>query len=401
MTDHSSAIETAIERSDADDFYTLPISALIPALTSAFDLKGIYPKGHALRTCAIGMQLGAKIGLSEANLADLYYALLFASDCTSMHLNGPNGFQYELATRLVQYFDLPYEVARLICVGHDGQEETGSKEGLRGENVVLSLVISHAIALASRADQYVYAAAVRALSQRSETSVDSDIVRVLKLLEASIAVWYELTSSELLSLVITLEPRQCVVSDKGLTIDGICLAFAQIADARSPALFAHSVSVARLSASMAKLMGLEPKCIKLLQRAALVHDIGKIGISTSILEKSEDLTLDEWSDIHRHPRYTKEILDKIPGFDEISAIAVAHHERLDGTGYPCGLSASELTLPTRILTVADIYDALTSQRPYRRPLGREEAFLIMNLEAPRALDQGCLDALAMVTSCDS
>jgi HD-GYP domain-containing protein (c-di-GMP phosphodiesterase class II) len=88
----------------------------------------------------------------------------------------------------------------------------------------------------------------------------------------------------------------------------------------------------------------------------------------------------------------------IPGFDEISAIAVAHHEKLDGSGYPCGLNASELPLPARILTVADIYDALSSQRPYRRPLGREEALAIMNREAPRALDQGCLDALAMATS---
>ena len=94
----------------------------------------------------------------------------------------------------------------------------------------------------------------------------------------------------------------------------------------------------------------------------------------------------------------------IPGFDEISAIAVAHDEKLDGSGYPCGLNASELPLPARILTVADIadiYDALSSQRPYRRPLGREEALAIMYRETPRALDQGCLDALATVTSHDS
>ncbi|WP_183981344.1 HD-GYP domain-containing protein [Tunturiibacter gelidoferens] len=148
-------------------------------------------------------------------------------------------------------------------------------------------------------------------------------------------------------------------------------------------------------------MGLDRKKIKLLQRAALVHDIGKIGVRYPVLEKSEALTLDEWKDIHRHPSYTKEILDMIPGFDEISAIAVTHHEKLDGSGYPCGLNASELPLPARILTVADIYDALSSQRPYRRPLGHEEALAIMYREAPRALDQGCSDALATVTSRDS
>jgi HD-GYP domain-containing protein (c-di-GMP phosphodiesterase class II) len=206
--------------------------------------------------------------------------------------------------------------------------------------------------------------------------------------------------SEPLPHVISLEPRHCNSSDEGLSVHGICLALAQIADTRCPGLLAHSVSVARLAVAIAKLMGLNPKSIKLLQRAATVHDIGKVGIPNTVLEKSEALTSDEWREIQRHPRYTKEILDMIPGFEAISTVAVAHHERLDGSGYPCGLSASELTLPTRILTVADIYDALTSQRPYRRPLGREEAILIMNREAPGALDHGCLDALATVTSYD-
>jgi putative nucleotidyltransferase with HDIG domain len=401
MSDRSSAVERTSEESGADDFYFLPISTLIPALTFAFDLKETYPKGHALRICAIGMQLGAKIGLPEGALANLYYALLFASDCTSLLLDGPNGFRYELATRFVQYIDLPHEVARLICRGHECWEETAPKEGPRDEQqFVLPFIINRAIALASGADQYVQAFAINALSHRSEISVDSDIVRAL-LLKAPIAVWDDLTSPELLSHVIALEPRHRNPPDKGLTIEGICLAFAQIADTRYPASFAHSVGVARIAVSIAKLMGLEPKNIKLLERAALVHDIGKVGIRSAVLEKSEALTFDEWSDIRRHPRCTKEILDKIPGFDEISAIAVAHHEKLDGSGYPCGLSASDLTLPARILTVADIYDALSSQRPYRGPLEREEALVLMSREAPGAIDQGCVDALAAVTSHDS
>lgn len=400
MSDHSSGVERISERSGADDFYPLPISALIPALTSAFDLKETYPKGHALRICAIGMQLGAKIGLPEVALANLYYALLFVSDCTSLLLDGPNGFRYELATRFVQYIDLPNEVARLIGRGHERWEETVPQVGLRPEQkFVLPLIINRAIALASGADQYVQAAAINALSHRSQIS-DSDIDRALKLLCAPTAVWDDLTSSELLSHVMALEPRHRNPADKGLTIDGICLAFAQIADTRSAASFAHSVGVARVAVSIAKLMGLEPKSIKLLERAALVHDIGKIGIRGAVLEKSDALTFDEWSDIRRHPRYTKEILGKIPGFDEISAIAVAHHEKLDGSGYPYGLTASELSLPARILAVADIYDALLSLRPYRQPLGRDEALVVMNREAPGALDQACLNALEVAANHD-
>jgi HD-GYP domain-containing protein (c-di-GMP phosphodiesterase class II) len=401
MTDHSSVLKRSLETLDVDDFYTSPISTLIPALTSAFDLRGIRRRGHALRTCAIGMQLGAKIGLADGDLQNLYYALLFASDCTLIHLNRPNGFRYELASRFAQYFALSPEIACLICATPHCRGENEGTQGLRKNRPVLALIISVAMALASGIDQCVYADAINTLLHRPETSIVSDTVLALSSSEIPMVVWDELTSSELLSHVIALEPRHRDFSDKRLTIDGICLAFALIADSNSAGFIAHSVGVSRVAVSIAKLMGLDRKKIKLLQRAALVHDIGKIGVRYAVLEKSEALTLDEWRDIHRHPSYTKEILDMIPGFDEISAIAVAHHEKLDGSGYPCGLNASELPLPARILTVADIYDALSSQRPYRRPLGREEALAIMYREAPRALDQGCLDALATVTSHDS
>ncbi|MGF7179822.1 HD-GYP domain-containing protein [Tunturiibacter psychrotolerans] len=398
MTDHSLLPIRSLETLDVDDFYTSPISTLIPALTSAFDLRGIRRRGHSLRTCAIGMQLAAKIGLADDDLQNLYYALLFASDCTLIHLNRTNGFRYELATRFVQYFALSPEIACLICATPHCRGENEGMQGFRKNRPVLALIISVAIALASGVDQCVYAAAINTLLHRPETSIVSDTVLELSSSESPMVVWDELTSSELLSHVIALEPRRSNFSDRRLTIDGICLAFALIADSNSAGFIAHSVGVARVAVSIAKLMGLDRKNIKLLQRAALVHDIGKIGVRYAVLEKSEALTLDEWRDIHRHPGYTKKILDMIPGFDEISAIAVAHHEKLDGSGYPCGLNASELPLPARILTVADIYDALSSQRPYRRPLGREEALAIMNREAPRALDQGCLDALAMATS---
>src|ERR1700733_10188661 len=179
MTDHSSAVERAIERSDTDDFYTLPMSALIPALTSAFDLRGIRRRGHALRTCAIGMQLGAKIGLADDDLQNLYYALLFASDCTLIHLNRPNGFRYELATRFAQYLALSPEIACLICATPHCRGENEGTQGLRKNRPVLTLIISVAIALASGIDQCIYAAAINTLLHRLEAPIVSDTVLAL------------------------------------------------------------------------------------------------------------------------------------------------------------------------------------------------------------------------------
>ena len=140
------------------------------------------------------------------------------------------------------------------------------------------------MALASGIDQCVYAAAMNTPLRRPETSIVSDTVLALSSSEIPTVVWDELTSSELLSHVIALEPRHRDFSDKKLTIDGICLAFALIADSNSASFIAHSVGVARVAVSIAKLMGLDRKKIKLLQRAALVHDIRKIGVRTLFLK---------------------------------------------------------------------------------------------------------------------
>ena len=208
-------------------------------------------------------------------------------------------------------------------------------------------------------------------------------------------LWKDLRTQELLSHVIDLEPTglhavvDCAVED-------ICVAFAEVVDAKSPFTFAHSTSVASIAVSIAEKMGMDQENIKLLYRAALLHDIGKLSVPTSILEKPGVLTQVEWSYIHQHPRYTHEILSKIPGFGEIAAIAATHHERLDGSGYPHGLVASELSLPARILCVADVYDALSSARPYRKQLERNQVLKLMRSDAPHALDQSCLDALSSV-----
>jgi HD-GYP domain-containing protein (c-di-GMP phosphodiesterase class II) len=93
---------------------------------------------------------------------------------------------------------------------------------------------------------------------------------------------------------------------------------------------------------------------------------------------------------------TERILERVPGFSELASLASAHHERLDGRGYPRGLTAPELTMPMRVLAVADTYDALTSDRPYRPAFGRERALAIMRAEAPQRLDHQVLAALELL-----
>jgi HD-GYP domain-containing protein (c-di-GMP phosphodiesterase class II) len=116
-------------------------------------------------------------------------------------------------------------------------------------------------------------------------------------------------------------------------------------------------------------------------------------VPNSILEKPGKLDDNEWKVVRDHPYYTHQILTRIPGFEELSDEAAAHHEKLDGSGYWRGWGADQLSTFSRILAVADIFDALRAKRPYRDSLPLEKVFSIMRADAPRALDLPCLEAL--------
>jgi HD-GYP domain-containing protein (c-di-GMP phosphodiesterase class II) len=126
----------------------------------------------------------------------------------------------------------------------------------------------------------------------------------------------------------------------------------------------------------------------------MLHDIGKLAISNRILDKPDPLTGDELAQVRRHPLITARILERIPGFAHLAPLAAAHHERLDGSGYPYRLRAENLTTPMRVLAVADVFEALTSARPYRPPVSAETALRILRADAPARLDADVVEALA-------
>ena len=108
-----------------------------------------------------------------------------------------------------------------------------------------------------------------------------------------------------------------------------------------------------------------------MQRGALLHDIGKIGVSDTILHKPGPLTDDEWVDMRRHPKIGHDMIKDISFLSGAATIVMAHHERFDGKGYPKGLAQDEIPLGARIFVLADTFDAMTSDRPYRRALSAE------------------------------
>ncbi len=173
---------------------------------------------------------------------------------------------------------------------------------------------------------------------------------------------------------------------------GSLQALARAVDAKSPWTAGHSARVMRISLGIGRYMGLPPKKIDRLEQAALLHDIGKIGISSGILDKPGRLTDEEFQIIKSHPVIGDTILTPIPAFKAIIPMVRQHHEHWDGSGYPDGLSGEAITLGARIMALADVYDALTSDRPYRKGMDLERVTAVIKSESGRRLDPKVVEA---------
>ena len=172
--------------------------------------------------------------------------------------------------------------------------------------------------------------------------------------------------------VLDVEPEPCRrVSDGEL--DGVLEAMADLADLKSPYFAGHSRGVANLAAEAARTMGLPAADRTALRRAGLIHDLGRVGVSTAIWDKPSRLTATELERVRLHPLLTDRMLVRVNALSASRTIASRHHERLDGSGYPGGLTAPALTSADRLLAAADVYHAMTEPRPHRPALDGEAA----------------------------
>jgi putative nucleotidyltransferase with HDIG domain len=247
--------------------------------------------------------------------------------------------------------------------------------------------------------------AMLVLRQRSGRWFDPEVVKAAESLHKRSALWQQRSpngvqastdpAKAVRAAVIALSPHE----NNRLSashIDLICEAFAEVVDAKSHFTFRHSMGVTEAARSIGKAMGLKPERMELLNRAALLHDLGKLRVPNSILDKPGKLDDAQWSVMREHPGLTRTILSRVKQFQELAEVAGAHHEKLDGTGYPNRLTAGRLSREARILGAADIYGALTEDRPYRSGFSPAEALKIMERDVPGKLDADCFAALSSI-----
>lgn len=430
------------------------LSDLVSALSYALDLTEGQPLGHAQRSCVLGVRLAQAIGLPEDEIADLYYALLLKdSGCSSnaarmYQILGSDEIRAKHDVKLidwrrVNWSTLVYSLRhvrvgrttweRLLALSqvawhrHRQQKEVVEIRCERGASIALKMGFPQRTSEAIRAldehwdgggyplglkgEQIPIGARILTLAQTMEVfHRHSGMVSALRVARARSGRWFDpelvraahaIAQQESLDreleyaseTVARLSPVEGNSATFGDRVDVICDAFAEVVDAKSPYTSEHSRRVTEVAVAVGAQLGLNKATQTLIRRAALLHDLGKLSVPNSILEKPVALTAEEWAVVRRHPFHSEAILKRIEGFEEIAIIAGAHHERLDGTGYFRGLKGHQLSLPARILAVADVFDALVARRPYREAIPVDEVFTILRRDAPQALDADCVEAL--------
>ena len=236
-------------------------------------------------------------------------------------------------------------------------------------------------------------AARREARHRAGSWFDPRLVDAFERVAARPEFWDAMDGGNLQRAIYALEPAQSVRLVDEDYLDDIAEAFAQVVDSKSPYTSGHSTRVTLFADLIAEDLSFSPERRRWLRRASLLLDIGKLGVSNTILDKPGKLDEAEWTAMRMHAAHSETILSQIEVFKELAPIASAHHERLDGKGYPRGLRGDAIVLETRVITTADIFDALTADRPYRPAMPVSKAFAIMDEMVGTQIDGDCLAAL--------
>jgi HD-GYP domain-containing protein (c-di-GMP phosphodiesterase class II) len=437
---------------------TVRLSEVLAGLSYALDLTEGQREGHAVRTCLIGMRLAEAIGLPRHDRSSLFYGLLmkdlgcssnaarFAALFAADDHDVKNAIKTIDWTRASEAFRLvtrsvapgsfwlkrvwqtmavlsrgpegPRDVVRTRCergadiakmLGFNGDTVSairaldehwnggGQPYGLKGQEIpVLARILGLAQTVEVFSSSYGVRTAYDVAAARRGRWFEPKLVDALLAIRADGPFWKELAKGDLLAQIRAVEPADRVILAGPERLDLVAEAFARVIDAKSPWTFRHSNGVADLSVAIGARLGVQGMALVELRRAALLHDLGKLGVSNLILDKPGKLTDAELAAMRRHPGYTRDILGRVGCFSSVVDIAASHHERLDGSGYHRRLDGGRLPLAARIICVADICDALRASRPYRDGLPHERVIEVMRRDAGTGIDADCFDAMRHV-----
>ncbi|HEV7299540.1 MAG TPA: HD domain-containing phosphohydrolase [Tepidisphaeraceae bacterium] len=433
-------IEALLQEADPT---LIRLSEVIASLSYALDLTGGQPQGHASRSCLFGMRIAQQLRLPVAESSALFYGLLLkdlgcstnaskmcylfgaddhvtkmasktvdiasvgprlgyiarnvapggsilqkATQLTKVAMAGLNigreliEMRCERGAKIARDLHLPDATAVAIRALDEHWDGRGHPDGLRGDAIpLLARILGLSQTVEVFATSHGIDAAYDMAHARRGTWFDPELVDAMDAFRNDETFWRTFAREDISGAVTAFEPAEQTLAVDEPTLDRIAYGFAQVIDAKSPWTFRHSEGVSKIATGLATTMGMTANETRDIRRAGLLHDVGKLGVSNLILDKPAKLTAEETVLMRKHTGYTFHILQQVAGFRHLASLAAAHHERLDGTGYHRGLTASQLSTADRILAVADMFEALTAKRPYRPDLADDVVMDILNRNA--------------------
>ena len=427
------------------------LAELVAALSLGVDLGFGQPMEHVLRQCMIALRLAERIGLDEQERSVVYYtALLVNVGCHTDAHEQAKWFGDDIALKAGKYVHDLHGLRgaaaslRLVGSGDAGLQRVriGVEFALRGHREVDGMIEQHAalarglaerlglpgavqdgvgssyeqwdgrgwpgercgeqVPMASRLAQLAeftevahriggVPAAVALARKRAGRQFDPHLSAVL--CGQADEILDGLDAARTWDAVIASEPSLGVRLSEA-EFDRALRAIADFVDLKSPYMLGHGHAVAELAAGAGSLLGLPTAEVRTLRRAALVHGLGRLGVSNAIWDKPGPLGAGEWERVRMYPYLTERMLHQSPVLAPLGAIAMLHRERLDGSGYPRGLPGAAIPLLARILGAADAYRSMREPRPHRPALGSSEAAAELRAEVTAGrLDRHAVDAV--------
>jgi HD-GYP domain-containing protein (c-di-GMP phosphodiesterase class II) len=344
---------------------------------------------HSKRTTYISLKLGEYFNLSEVTMKKLYITALLhdigaANFLKESHISNTFILDHcKNGCKILEAFPVYSNISPLILFHHENYDGSGpmgvSGDDIPFESQIIRLADLVELLYSEKMPSHVQKYKIISWVKSNANSIFSQkLVNAFWDITKADIFWFDIENITLLDFILdNISPKLNVSLDL-FQFEKIAYILASIIDNKSAFTARHSMGISNLAFMVSKYLGYsEEKCLQM-KIAGLLHDIGKLAIPNSILDKNGSLTQDEFCIIKSHVYYTKMILDGIEDIREISEWASNHHEKLNGTGYPRNLDESKLFEESRIMGVCDIYQALTEDRPYRNGLDKNKTFAILD-----------------------
>ena len=374
-----------------NNFKIHPVS-FIKAMSKALELSSNGISKHHRRTAIISRYIGMKLGISQNQLQVLIYASLLHDIGAAANWDEKHFIVHTDKDNLVfnhaeaGYYMLK-DSARLGILAepiryHHDRFCGGNPSGLMGTEIpLLSRIIHVADRIEVQIDdsQHIFKQKYKIISELQENIFfDPEIIKVVKDMSEIDAFWLDIVNTDYVNNFInTLDFFEKLLFDLNDMIS-IAEIFAKVVDATSHFTATHSNNVAKVAKELARIIGFSEQEVKQFYLAGLLHDLGKLAIPNTILNKCGKLDNDEYEIVKQHSYYSYRIMEEVDGFQTIASWVGTHHERLDGSGYPFKLKSDQISFGSRVLAVADIYCALIESRSYRHGMTIKEALGVMN-----------------------